>query len=208
MNVKAISLGIMGVNCYLLNDGREAAVIDPGAECETIIKYLADNGLTLSKILLTHGHFDHIGALCDLAEKTGAKVYVHSGDSKMLTDNGANLSFLMGDRIKPYEADVLLDDVKEIPLGSTAIKVFHTPGHSAGSVSYLWGDNLFCGDLLFNGSIGRYDFGDLETELRSIKFLMDNFDEETKVYPGHGEATTIGFEKKNNPYSIHWNELK
>ncbi len=208
MNIRKMTLGYMGVNCYVLADGGEAAVIDPGAECETITKYLADNGLTLSKILLTHGHFDHIGALCDLAEKTGAKVYVHSGDSKMLTDNGANLSFMTGERIKPYEADFLLDDVKEIPLGNIAIKVFHTPGHSAGSVSYLLGENLFCGDLLFNGSIGRYDFGDLQTELKSIRFLMDNFDDNTRVYPGHGGDTTIGFEKRNNPYSIYWNDVK
>ena len=208
MNIKAMTLGHMGVNCYILTDSKETAVIDPGAECETIIKYLTDNGLNLTKILLTHGHFDHIGALCDLAEKTGAKVYIHSGDRKMLTDNGANLSFLTGERIKPYEPDVLLDDIAKIPLGNTAIKVFHTPGHSEGGVSYYWGDNLFCGDLLFCGSIGRYDFGNIETELKSLKFLMDNFDDSTKVYPGHGEATTIGFEKRNNPYSIYWNDVK
>ena len=206
MNIKTLTLGMMGVNCYVLSDNGEAAVIDPGAECEKITDYLNEKGYTLKKILLTHGHFDHIGALCDLAEKTGAKVYVHSGDSKMLTDNGANLSFLTGERIKPYEADEILDDVKEIPLGNTVIKVFHTPGHSSGSVSYLFGDNLFCGDLLFRGSIGRYDFGNLVEELRSIRFLMDNFDDNTKVFPGHGEATTIGFENKNNPYSIHWND--
>ncbi len=208
MKIKTLSLGMLGVNCYILTDGGEAAVIDPGAECEKITDYLNQCGCTLTKILLTHGHFDHIGALCDLAEKTGAKVYVHSGDSKMLTDNGANLSFMTGERIKPYEADEILDDVKEIPFGNTVIKVFHTPGHSAGSVSYLWGDNLFCGDLLFHGSIGRYDFGDMQTELRSIKFLMDNFDDNTKVYPGHGESTTIGFENNTNPYSMFWNDVK
>ncbi len=208
MKIRTLTLGHMGVNCYILTDNGEAAVIDPGAECKKITDYLSEGGYTLKKILLTHGHFDHIGALCDLAEKTGAEVYVHSGDSKMLTDNGANLSFLTGERIKPYKADVLLDDVKEIPLGNTVIKVFHTPGHSEGSVSYLWGDNLFSGDLLFCGSIGRYDFGDMETELKSIKFLMDNFDDGTKVYAGHGEATTIGFEKRNNPYSMFWNDVK
>lgn len=206
MNVKTLTLGLMGVNCYVLTDSGEAAVIDPGAECEKIIEYLDECGCTLKKILLTHGHFDHIGALCDLAEKTKAKVYVHSGDKKMLTDNGANLSFMTGERIKPYEADIILDDIKEIQLGNTEIKVFHTPGHSSGSVSYLWGDNLFCGDLLFRGSIGRYDFGNLADELRSIRFLMDNFDDDVKVFPGHGESTTIGFENKNNPYSIHWND--
>lgn len=198
----------MGVNCYILSDGAKAVAIDPGAECEKITQYLNENGYTLEKILLTHGHFDHIGALCDLAEKTGAKVCVHSGDKKMLTDNGANLSFMTGERIKPYEADVLLDEVKEIPLGNESIKVFHTPGHSSGSVSFLFGDNLFCGDLLFYGSIGRYDFGSLEEEIKSIRFLMENFNDSVRVYPGHGESTTIGFEKRNNPYSIYWNDVK
>ncbi len=206
MNIKTMTLGLMGVNCYILTDSGEAAVIDPGAECEKITDYLNESGCTLKKILLTHGHFDHIGALCDLAEETGAKVYVHSGDSKMLTDNGANLSFMTGERIKPYEADVLLDDITEIPLGNTVIKVLHTPGHSSGSVSYLWGDNIFCGDLLFRGSIGRYDFGNLTQELRSIRFLTDTLDDSVKVFPGHGESTTIGFENNNNPYSIHWND--
>ena len=208
MNIKTLTLGLLGVNCYVLTDGGEAVVIDPGAECEKITEYLAQCGAKLTKILLTHGHFDHIGALCELAEKTGAKVYVHSEDKNMLTDNGANLSFLTREIIAPYEADILLDDVKEIPLGNTVIKVFHTPGHSAGSVSYLWGDNLFSGDLLFRGSIGRYDFGDVNTELRSIRFLMENFDDNTKVFAGHGESTTIGYEKVNNPYSVHWNDVK
>jgi len=208
MNIKTMTLGHMGVNCYVLTEGKEAVVIDPGAEYEKIIEYLNEKGCTLKKILLTHGHFDHIGAVCDLAEKTDAPVYIHSGDKKMLTDNGANLSFMTGERIKPYEADFLLDDIKEIPLGNTLIKVFHTPGHSDGSVSFLWGDSLFSGDLLFYGSIGRYDFGSLETELKSLKFLMDNFDDCVKVFPGHGESTTIGCEKRNNPYSIYWNDVK
>ena len=208
MNIKTLTLGFMGVNCYVLSDNGEAAVIDPGADYETIKSYIDENGLTLTKILLTHGHFDHIGAVSALAKNTGAKVYIHSGDSKMLVDNGANLSFMTGVGVETYEADIILDNIDEIPLGETVVKVFHTPGHSAGSVSYLWGDNLFDGDLLFNGSIGRYDFGDVRTELHSIKFLMENFDDKTKVFPGHGESTTIGIERTGNPYSKYWNDTK
>lgn len=208
MNMQCLVLGQLGVNCYLLTDNGEAAVIDPGAECDKIIQYIEKSGCILKKILLTHGHFDHIGAVSELAQKTEAPVYVHSGDAKMLTDNSCNLSFLTGEQVKPHTPDVFLDDIKEIELGGTVIKVFHTPGHSEGCVSFLWGDRLFDGDLLFQGSIGRYDFGDLDTELRSIKFLMDNFDDSIRLYPGHGMSTTIGHERIYNPYSVYWNDLK
>ena len=208
MNMQCLVLGQLGVNCYILTDNGEAAVIDPGAECDKIIQHIEKSGCTLKKILLTHGHFDHIGAVSELAQKTEAPVYVHSGDGKMLTDNSCNLSFLTGEQVKPHTPDVFLDDIKEIELGETVIKVFHTPGHSEGCVSFLWGDRLFDGDLLFQGSIGRYDFGDLDTELRSIKFLMDNFDDSIRLYPGHGMSTTIGHERIYNPYSVYWNDLK
>lgn len=208
MNIQCLQLGQLGVNCYILTDGREAAVIDPGAQCDKITEHIEKSGCVLKKILLTHGHFDHIGAVSELLEKTNAPVYIHSGDARMLSDNSCNLSFLAGEGVKPCKADVFLDTIEEIQLGNTAIKVFHTPGHSEGSVSFLWGDNLFDGDLLFQGSIGRYDFGDAATELKSIRFLMDNFADDIKVYPGHGASTTIGEERINNPYSIYWNDLK
>ena len=200
MDIQRIMVGPLCVNCYLLTDNGEAAVIDPGAQADLILKKIEESGAALTKILLTHGHFDHIGAVSTLAEKTGAKVYIHSGDKMMLLDNNCNLSFLTGEKIEPYTPDILLDDVREIPLGSTTIRVYHTPGHSTGSVTYQWGDNLFCGDLLFKNSIGRFDFGDLKTELESIKFLIRSFPEETNVLPGHGVKTTIGDEKKYNPY--------
>ena len=203
MNIQHIMVGQLQVNCYLLTDNGEAAVIDPGAQADLILSKIEESGATLTKILLTHGHFDHIGAVCALAEKTGAKVYIHSGDKMMLLDNNCNLSFLTGEKIEPYTPDILLDEVHEIPLGNTTIKVYHTPGHSTGGVTYQWEDNLFCGDLLFKNSIGRFDFGDLKTELASIKFLVESFPEETNVLPGHGVRTTIGDEKKNNPYVVN-----
>ena len=204
MNIKRLVLGPLGVNSYILTDNKEAAVIDPGDECEKILSAIEKEECKLKKILLTHGHFDHIGAVAELNEKTGAPVYVHSADNKMLQDNSCNLSFLTGEKIRTYNKAISLDCVEEIPLGNTVIKVYHTPGHSEGSLSFLWGDSLFCGDLLFQGSIGRYDFGDLDTELRSIKFLLDNFDDTTKVYPGHGGATTIGDERRYNPYIVNY----
>jgi len=173
--IQCLVLGQLGVNCYLLSDNGEAVVIDPGDEAEVILNAAEKSGCTITKILLTHGHFDHTGAVSSLAERTGAQVYIHSGDEMMLRDNTKNLSFLTGEEVEVYNDANFLDSVSEITLGKTVIKFFHTPGHSQGSVTYLWENNLFCGDLLFRGSIGRYDFGDLKTELMSIKFLLDNF---------------------------------
>ena len=204
MDIKCLVLGSLGVNCYLLTDENEAVIIDPGDECDKICEAIKESGCTLKKILLTHGHFDHTGAVAALAQKTGAPVYIHGGDEKMLKDNNCNLSFLTGQKIDTFDKANLIDGMEEIPFASSVIKVYHTPGHSDGSVSYLYKDNLFCGDLLFYGSIGRYDFGDLDTELNSIKFLLDNFDDDTKVYPGHGESTTIGTERIYNPYIVNY----
>ena len=204
MDVQCLVLGQLGVNCYLLTDADEAVVIDPGDETETILATIERSGCNLKKILLTHGHFDHTGAVKDLAEKTGAEVLIHSEDDVMLRDNTKNLSFLTGVGVKTYDGATPLESAETIILGNTEIKYFHTPGHSQGSVTYLWKDKLFCGDLLFRGSIGRFDFGDLKTELMSIKLLLDNFDDSVKVFPGHGEETTIGFERINNPYIVNY----
>ena len=202
MNIEKLVLGSLEVNCYLLTHNGEAIVIDPGAEAEKIINAIEEKGCTLTKILLTHGHFDHIGAVADLKEKTGAKVYIHSGDREMLSDNTKNLSF-MAEGVKLTTADELLDDITSIPLADTEVKVHFTPGHSRGGVSFLWGDNLFAGDLLFKNSIGRFDHGSLRVELMSLKYLMETFEDSVKVYPGHGPSTTIGEERENNPYIIN-----
>ena len=200
MDIQCLVLGQLGVNCYLLTEDNKAVVIDPGDETEKILSALEEKGCTLEKILLTHGHFDHTGAVSDLAEKTGAEVYIHSGDEIMLRDNTKNLSFLTGVGVKAYDKAISLETVEKINFGNTEIKYFHTPGHSQGSVTDVCGDNLFSGDLLFRGSIGRYDFGDLKTELQSIKFLLDTFDDSVRVFPGHGMSTSIGYERMNNPY--------
>ena len=200
MDIQCLVLGQLGVNCYLLTENNKAIVIDPGDEVERILSVLERKSCTLEKILLTHGHFDHTGAVSDLAENTGAKVFIHSDDEIMLRDNSKNLSFLTGEEVKTYDGAIALETAEKITLGETEIKYFHTPGHSQGSVVYVCGENIFCGDLIFRGSIGRYDFGDLKTELQSIKFLLDNFDDSVKLFPGHGMSTSIGYERMNNPY--------
>lgn len=201
MKTECFVVGELQENCYLLTDGDEAVLIDPGAEGERLYDAVEKSGAALKKILLTHGHFDHIGGVCMLAQKSGAKVYIHSCDAPMLTDNSKNLSFMSGG-IEYYSPDIMLDDIKNIKVGNTQIEVFHTPGHSSGSVCFLCEDNLFCGDLLFQNSIGRFDYGDLREELKSLKFLMDNFSDDIKVFPGHGPQTTIGTERKFNPYIV------
>ena len=203
MNIECLTLGSLEVNCYILCENGEAVVIDPGSESEKVLSYIEKSGCTLTKILLTHGHFDHIGAVCDIAEKSGAKVYVHSGDAPMLEDNSKNLSYMTGEEIKTCCADEFLDEVDMLKVGDLEIKVYYTPGHSKGGVSFLCQNNLFCGDLLFKGSIGRFDHGSLRIELASLKFLMDNFDDSVKVFPGHGPQTTIGEERRNNPYIVN-----
>ena len=201
MKTECFVVGELGENCYLLTDGEEAVLIDPGAEGDRLYDAVEKSGCILKKILLTHGHFDHIGAVCTLAKRSGAKVYIHSKDAPMLTDNSKNLSF-MGGGIEYYTPDYMLDDIKQLTIGNTQIKVFHTPGHSSGSVCFLCEDVLFSGDLLFQNSIGRFDHGDLREELKSLKFLMDNFSDDTKVLPGHGPQTTIGTERTLNPYIV------
>lgn len=201
MKTERFVVGELQENCYLLTDGEEAALIDPGAESERLLAHIGKSGCTLKKILLTHGHFDHIGAVSDIAKKTGAKVYVHSKDAPMLTDNSKNLSY-MGTEIDYYEPDEFFDNMESVSVGNSQLKIFHTPGHSSGSVCLLCEDTLFSGDLLFQGSIGRFDHGDIREELVSLKFLMDNFDDNIKVFPGHGPDTTIGVERRYNPYIV------
>lgn len=203
MEVKCIVVGSLEENCYILKCGKSLAVIDPGAEYEKILSEIKKSDARLEMILLTHGHFDHIGAVSELAKESGAPVFVHQKDSVMLTDNSKNLSFMTGEIIKPHTPEKLLLGGEELKLGDLKIKVHYTPGHSEGCVCYECGDNLFGGDLLFKGSIGKFDRHNLQSHMNSLKYLMDNFDDSVKVYPGHGPFTTIGEERRENPYLIN-----
>jgi len=207
MDIKCIVAGELAVNCYLLTSREEAIVIDPGDEPEKILSEINKIGATLKKIILTHGHFDHFGAAAELKRKTGAGIFIHEKDEEMLTDDIKNLSLPAWPVPKHCECDGFLENNGEILLGDEKIKIYHTPGHSKGSVSLFCGNNLFCGDLLFKNSIGRFDHGSLRTELLSLKFLMQTFDDSVIVYPGHGESTTIGDERNYNPYIVNHIEL-
>ncbi len=203
MIIECIPVGEIEANCYLLTDNGYCALIDPGDEAEKIIKRIKENGASLCAIILTHGHFDHIGAVDRIKKETNATVYIHKEDAQMLSDNEKNLANYFGRSVESAKADVLLEDESVIEKGPFKLKVYHTPGHSEGGICIYCDGNLFTGDLLFKNSIGRFDFGNVRVELKSLKHIMDIFEDTTRVFPGHGEETTIGDERKNNPYIVN-----
>ncbi|MCL5056730.1 MAG: MBL fold metallo-hydrolase [Actinobacteria bacterium] len=204
MIFEGLSVGPMDNNCYIIGCGetREAAVIDPGDEGGRILRKLEDLKLKCSCIIMTHGHIDHIGALGQVLDATGAQVMIHERDAGMLTSPGRNLSMYTDTSIKFKAADKLLIDGDTVMVGKVELKIIHTPGHTPGGISILAGGKLITGDTLFAGSVGRSDFpgGDHDQLIRSIKEKLLVFSPETPVYPGHGPASTVGEESKNNPF--------
>jgi glyoxylase-like metal-dependent hydrolase (beta-lactamase superfamily II) len=202
--IDTIPVGEIETNCYLIGDGKEAILIDPGEEAERIESLIKKRGVKIGRILLTHGHMDHIGAVSPLKKLTGAPVLIHSKDAIMLTDPKANLSGAFGNPFVADAADGFLEDGDEIMAGDLILKVIYTPGHTPGGVS-LYGANagvVFTGDALFAGSIGRTDFprSNYQMLINSIKQRLFVLPDKTIVYPGHGPQTTIGEEKSSNPW--------
>jgi len=199
-----LCVGELETNCYILGDEKtkEGIVIDPGGDFEIILKKLQALKLNCQYIVLTHGHIDHILAVPKLKEKTKAKILIHSKDSEMLNSPIKNLSIGMGFNFVCPKPDVLLEDGAVINCGTITLKVIHTPGHSPGGISLLGERIVFTGDALFNCSIGRTDFpgSSYEILIQSIKKKLLILPEETIVYPGHGPSTTIGEEKRFNPF--------
>ena len=203
-----LTLGDLATNCYFLADEKtgDAIMIDAPDEHELIERFLEEKGYTLRKILLTHAHFDHILALSYIKEHTGAEICLHEDEADVLGDEELNHLFFHGKTYSPSrpKPDVLLKDGDTVTVGEIFIKVIHTPGHTKGGASYLAGDLLFSGDTLFRHSIGRTDLptGDYKSEIKAIKEKLLPLGDDIKVYPGHGAATTIGEERKENPYLI------
>lgn len=192
-------------NCYLgVNENREAFAVDIGGEASVLLKYLEDNGITLKKIFLTHGHYDHTRGVAETAEKTGAEVYIHAEDEIMMTDADASLSSFVGaDVFNSIEKYNIVNDGDTIDFCGETVRVLHTPGHTRGCVCYIINDMIFSGDTLFCGSIGRTDFpgssfNDMRISLQKLVKLSDEKDYE--VYPGHNEITTLRHEEKYNFY--------
>lgn len=191
-------------NCYILGceDTGEAAVIDPGDEADRILIKLSEARLKVKYLINTHGHFDHVAANKRMKEITDADLLIHPEDAPMLAElNKAAASFGLSAENSP-DADRHINDGDEISFGSITLKVIHTPGHSRGGICLYTPGYLFVGDTLFAGSIGRTDLpgGSYDTLIASIKEKLLVFDDNTIVYPGHGPETTIGREKKINPF--------
>ncbi len=201
MEIKCLCLGSISTNCYLLSTEKSAVVVDPGFYSEETAQFLQQNSEKEKMILLTHAHFDHIGDAERLRNLYGAKIGIGVYDSDALADTHKNLANMFGADLKPFFADVTFSDQEEFCVGDILFKVFHTPGHTVGGVCYLTGNNLFSGDTLFFGSIGRTDFpgGDFFVLKNSVQRLY-TLEDDIQVYSGHGPKTTIGYEKNNNPF--------
>ena len=201
--VDQLSLGQIGTNCYLVRADRaatEAVVIDPGEDAAEIRLALARSGATCAAILLTHSHYDHFGALADLAEGTGAPVWLPQGELDVFR---RPQEFFPSAPIRAYEGEAtLLAGGETVDAAGISFQVTHVPGHSPGHLAYYADGCLFSGDVLFSGSVGRTDlpFGDWDTLLESIRSLTEAYPPETIVYSGHGPATTLGDELARNPF--------
>lgn len=199
MTYTRLPLGAYQANCFVVWDtAGNAAVIDPGDEAARLLRFIAEQGVTVQAILLTHVHFDHIGAAEALQQATGAPVYLHEQELPALTDTVFSMA--------QAPCKVMARTVAEgdtLTAGDLTFTVYHTPGHTRGSVCYLCENTLFAGDTLFAGSIGRTDFegGDFAAMRASLARLAA-LPEKLTVEAGHGEGTTIGYEKRCNPFMM------
>jgi len=202
--IKTLALGPIMANCFIVGceNTKSAVVIDPGDEVNKILLALADAKLTVKYIINTHGHFDHVGANKRLKDATGAPILIHKSDADMLAQVSLSaMAFGMSGENSP-PADRTIGEGDKITFGDITLTVLHTPGHSLGGVSLHSNGVVFVGDSLFAGSIGRTDFpgGDYDTLIRSIKTKLFPLGDDVVVYSGHGPATTIGREKRFNPF--------
>lgn len=200
------TVGLVQENCFLLRrDGAQSAlIVDPGDEAPRILAAVEELGVSVEAILITHCHFDHVGAVAPVAEATGAPVYVSEIERPVLADIMSYVPFPGFGPYESYEADHTLKGGERLELAGFEIDVLFTPGHSPGHVTYsIAGEQaIFSGDVLFQGSVGRVDLpgGDWETLLGSIGTLVESLPEETTVYPGHMGITSLGVERRTNPF--------
>jgi glyoxylase-like metal-dependent hydrolase (beta-lactamase superfamily II) len=204
MILESMEVGPIMANCYILGceETKEAAVIDPGGDPDRILAALKRLGLTVKLIINTHGHFDHVGGNKRIKEATSAPLVIHEGDAPMLGHlTQAAASFGLAAENSPMP-DEMPGDGDTLTFGKITLKVIHVPGHSPGGIALSTGDAVFVGDTLFSGSIGRTDLpgGDYNQLIASVRLKLFSLPDDTKVYCGHGPSTTIGREKRYNPF--------
>jgi glyoxylase-like metal-dependent hydrolase (beta-lactamase superfamily II) len=196
-------LGPIGTNCYVVRANPQATVaivVDPGADAPRVLDELSKSGASCEAILITHGHWDHLGGVADLAEATGAPVYMAEDERILLED--VNSFTPPGVELRPYTPDVLLQGDETLELAGISFQTLRIPGHSPAHLAYYAAGALFSGDLLFAGSVGRTDLpgADWDRLVESIRLLADRFPPETVVCSGHGPETTLGAELARNPF--------
>jgi len=204
MIIECISGGLINSNVYVVAGNEGGVIIDCGCPAEKIIETVNRFGIDIKDVILTHGHFDHVYYADSIRELAGMKIHIHKNDADFLTDPvKSGLMFYHRRGVQGFKpADNLLDDGDILKIGDLELKILHTPGHTPGSISVAVGNCVFTGDTLFHTSIGRTDFpgGSHKDIIKSIKKRLFTLPEETTVYPGHGESTQIGYEKRNNPF--------
>ena len=202
MKLEQVVVGDLGVNCYIVSceQTKKAAVIDPGENGQTILEKIKN--VDVVAIINTHGHADHIGANKMIKDVTKADIFIHRDDAMMLLEPRLNLSIFLGNEIKSYAADRIVESGDTIAIGNIALKVIHTPGHTKGGICLYTDGILFSGDTLFAESVGRTDFpgGSMRELMKSVTEKLLILPENTKVLPGHGAATTIGWERSHNQF--------
>lgn len=202
MNIVTIVVGPLDTNAYLVENNGTGIIIDPGFETDRILEIAKNVSVKISAVLLTHGHYDHIGGVAEIVRKTGAKVYISEKDFA-IANSYKNLGFSFGCTTEKFDADVLVKE-GEYDVDGINVKVVETPGHTSGGVCYMIGDVLFAGDTLFRASYGRTDFptGNYGELKKSITEKLFAIDDDLTVYTGHGPSTTLFFEKKTNPINF------
>lgn len=208
MVFKVFPAGVFQANCYIIADEntKSGAIVDPGGDPEGILNQCSNLGLNINYIILTHGHGDHIGGVYDIKTSTGAKILMNKKDEYLIMGGNRTLMPILRS-IKLFEIDEYIENNQIVEVGGIKISIIETPGHTPGGVTLKINDMLITGDTLFRGSIGRtdFEFGSFEEIMHSINNRLMIFDDDVKVYPGHGPSSTIGYERRFNPF-INRNE--
>lgn len=204
MFLERLQVGPLASNCYIIADEKNkiAAIIDTGGDSDKILNVITREQFTVEYIFLTHGHGDHIAALQEVKNATNAKAVIHEQDAALLSSPQNNLSIYMGEGFTQPSADIKLKGNEKFKVGDLTLEIMHTPGHTPGGISIKVNDAVFTGDTLFAGSIGRTDLpgGSYDELISSIKEKLLPLGDDISIFPGHGDSSTLGYEKNVNPF--------